>query len=54
MVIMHLALDSRTCTRSEVHQFTRSAYEIGVRYVGGCCGMEPHHIRAMAQEVRPQ
>ena len=49
--IFILDLDARTCTRMEVHKFTRAAYEIGARYIGGCCGMEPHHIRAMAQEV---
>lgn len=49
-----LALDSRVLTRTEVHQFTRAAYDIGVRYIGGCCGMEPHHIRAIAQELAPE
>jgi len=49
-----LALDSRVLTRIEVYQFTRAAYEIGVRYIGGCCGMEPHHIRAIAQELAPE
>jgi len=51
LLILILALDSRTCTRFEIHKFARSAYEIGARYIGGCCGMEPHHIRAIAQEV---
>jgi len=45
------ALDSRLMTRFEAHKFARSAYEIGVNYIGGCCGTEPHHIRAFAQEV---
>jgi len=49
-----LALDSRVLTRTEVHQFARAAYDIGVRYIGGCCGMEPHHIRAIAQELAPE
>ena len=22
------------------------------RYIGGCCGFEPYHIRAMAEELR--
>ena len=25
---------------------------MGVRYIGGCCGFEPYHIRAIAEEVR--
>lgn len=49
-----LALDSRVLTRIEAAQFARSAYEIGVRYIGGCCGMEPHHMRAIAQELAPE
>merc|ERR1712107_869519 len=27
------------------------AYELGVRFIGGCCGFEPYHIRAMAEEL---
>ncbi|XP_002131974.2 betaine--homocysteine S-methyltransferase 1-like [Ciona intestinalis] len=49
-----LALDPRTATRFEVHEFTRAAYNLGTRYIGGCCGMEPHHIRAIAQELAPE
>jgi len=49
-----LALDARQLTRIEVMQFTRAAYEIGVRYVGGCCGMEPHHMAAVSQELAPE
>ncbi|CAK8690984.1 unnamed protein product [Clavelina lepadiformis] len=46
-----LAMEPRALTRGEVHKFARSAYELGVRYIGGCCGMEPHHIRAISHEV---
>uniref|UniRef100_H2YDK6 Hcy-binding domain-containing protein n=1 Tax=Ciona savignyi TaxID=51511 RepID=H2YDK6_CIOSA len=45
------ALEPRQVTRFEVHAFARAAYDLGVRYIGGCCGMEPHHIRAIAQEL---
>jgi len=38
-------------TRIDAHRFARAAYELGVSYIGGCCGVEPHHIRAFAQEV---
>merc|ERR1712183_18890 len=27
------------------------AYNIGIRLIGGCCGFEPYHIRAMAEEL---
>ena len=46
------ALDGRTCPKFEIHEFPRSAFEIGARYIGGCCGTEPHYIRLIAQEVR--
>jgi hypothetical protein len=23
----------------------RAAYDLGIRYIGGCCGFEPYHIR---------
>uniref|UniRef100_H2ZQK5 Hcy-binding domain-containing protein n=1 Tax=Ciona savignyi TaxID=51511 RepID=H2ZQK5_CIOSA len=45
------ALDSRSVTRFEFGKFARKAFEMGVQYIGGCCGAEPHHIRAIAQEV---
>ena len=34
-----------------MHRYAREAYEIGVRYIGGCCGFEPYHIRAVAEEL---
>lgn len=46
-----LDLDSRCLTRTEVHKFARDAWEAGVHYIGGCCGIEPHAIRAMSQEL---
>jgi len=27
---------------------------MGVRYIGGCCGFEPYHIRAIAEELAPE
>lgn len=45
------ALEPRNMTRMEVRKFARAAWDLGVRYIGGCCGFEPHHIRAIAQEV---
>lgn len=46
------ALEPRTVTRWDVHKYARQAYDLGVRYIGGCCGFEPYHIRAIAEEVR--
>ena len=34
-----------------MHKYARQAYDLGVRYIGGCCGFEPYHIRAIAEEV---
>jgi len=45
------ALDPFTCNRFEIADFTRRAYELGVRYLGVCCGAGPHHIRAMAEAL---
>jgi betaine-homocysteine S-methyltransferase len=45
------ALDPFTCNRYEISEFARVAYEMGVRYLGVCCGAAPHHIRAMAEAL---
>lgn len=34
-----------------MHQYAREAYNAGIRYIGGCCGFEPYHIRAVAEEL---
>ena len=47
-----IGLEPRVCTRWDMHKFARDAYELGIRYIGGCCGFEPYHIRAIAEEVR--
>ena len=39
-------------TRWDMQKYARAAYNIGIRYIGGCCGFEPYHIRALAEEVR--
>jgi betaine-homocysteine S-methyltransferase len=49
-----VALDPHTCDRYEVAEFTRAALEIGVSYLGLCCGAAPHHIRAMAEAMGRQ
>jgi betaine-homocysteine S-methyltransferase len=45
------ALDPFTCTRYEIAEFARRAWEIGVGYLGVCCGAAPHHIRSMAEAL---
>lgn len=45
------ALDPFTVTRYEMARFAAEAAEIGVRYIGGCCGTGPHHVRAMAEAL---
>ncbi len=45
------ALDPFTCNRYECGEFAREAYELGVHYIGLCCGAAPHHIRAVAEAL---
>ncbi|XP_068234770.1 betaine--homocysteine S-methyltransferase 1-like isoform X4 [Palaemon carinicauda] len=45
------AMEARTVSRFDVHKYARAAYDLGVRYVGGCCGFEAYHIRAIAEEL---
>jgi betaine-homocysteine S-methyltransferase len=42
------ALDPFTCNRYELGEFGKDAYELGIRYLGVCCGAGPHHIRSLA------
>ena len=37
-----------------MHKYAREAYNLGVRYIGGCCGFEPYHIRAVSEELREE
>jgi betaine-homocysteine S-methyltransferase len=46
-----VALDPFTCNRFEIAEFGREAYELGVRYLGVCCGAGPHHIRSLAEAL---
>jgi betaine-homocysteine S-methyltransferase len=49
-----LALDPFSCTRFEMAQFAVDARDLGVDYVGICCGAGPHHVRAMAEALGRQ
>jgi betaine-homocysteine S-methyltransferase len=43
------ALDPFTCTRHELGDFATAALDLGVRYLGICCGAGPQHVRAVAE-----
>jgi betaine-homocysteine S-methyltransferase len=45
------ALDPFTCNRYELGEFTHAAHQLGVGYLGVCCGAAPHHIRAVAEAL---
>jgi betaine-homocysteine S-methyltransferase len=46
-----IELESFQCTRFEMADFARRAREIGIDYIGICCGAGPHHVRAMAEAL---
>lgn len=45
------ALDPFLLTRQEMAEFAVAARDLGVRYIGVCCGGAPHHVRAMAEAL---
>jgi betaine-homocysteine S-methyltransferase len=46
-----LGLDQHYIDRLEAAEFARDAREIGVDFIGLCCGAGPHHIRAIAEAL---
>jgi len=48
------ALEPRIATRWEVQNWARASYDMGVRYIGGCCGFQAYHIRAIAEELEKE
>jgi betaine-homocysteine S-methyltransferase len=46
-----VALDPFLLTRYEMADFAVQAREMGVDYIGICCGAGPHHVRAMAEAL---
>jgi betaine-homocysteine S-methyltransferase len=44
-------LDSYQLTRYEMGDFARRARDLGVNYIGGCCGCQGAHIRQMARAI---
>jgi betaine-homocysteine S-methyltransferase len=49
--VFPLALEPFTCPRHELAGFAASARDIGVNYIGICCGAGPQHVRAMAEAL---
>ncbi len=45
------ALDPFVCNRYELGDFARAAHELGVTYLGVCCGAGSHHIRSVAEAL---
>lgn len=46
-----LSLDRFLCTRFEMAEFAKQAQDIGVDFIGICCGAAPHHVRSMAEAL---
>lgn len=46
-----IALDPFQTTRFEMADFAIRAKELGVNFIGTCCGAAPHHVRAMAEAL---
>ena len=46
-----LGLDNFLCTRQEMADFALEAQQLGVGFIGICCGAGPHHVRAMAEAL---
>ena len=45
------ALDPMQCNRYEIGQFAKEAYNLGINYLGVCCGANPMLIREIAEAV---
>jgi betaine-homocysteine S-methyltransferase len=46
-----IALEPFLCNRFEMADFAASARDLGVNYIGVCCGGAPHYVRAMAERL---
>jgi betaine-homocysteine S-methyltransferase len=46
-----VGLDPFVATRQEIFDFGREAADMGIKYLGICCGAGPHHIRALAESL---
>jgi len=48
------SLEPRVATRWDMQRYAREAYDLGIRYIGGCCGFESYHIRALSEELHKE
>jgi betaine-homocysteine S-methyltransferase len=46
-----IELEPFQCSRFDMAAFARRARDLGVDYLGICCGGGPHHVRAMAEAL---
>merc|ERR1719471_2432920 len=44
LMVQPLAYHTPDATRYEMQNFARRAWDMGIRYIGGCCGFQPFHI----------
>jgi betaine-homocysteine S-methyltransferase len=49
--VFPIGLDPFTCTRFEMADFAVAARDLGVGFIGICCGGAPHHVRSMAEAL---
>ena len=40
------------CTIDEIREVVKDAYNMGVRYIGGCYGFEPSYFKVLSEELR--
>jgi len=45
------ALDPMQCSRYEIGKFAKEAFDLGINYLGVCCGANPMLIREVAEAV---
>ena len=45
------ALDPHFCNRYEIGKFAKDAHELGINYLGVCCGANPMLIREVAESI---
>jgi betaine-homocysteine S-methyltransferase len=46
-----VSLDPFLLSRYEMAKFAVKARNLGIRYIGICCGAGPHHVRSMAEAL---
>ena len=49
--VFPLALEPFSCTRFDMAAFAAAARDLGVNYIGVCCGGAPHQVRSMAEAL---